>query len=98
MTKSKGSRTGNPKGDRTGNRRRRAKAKPYSVVELEELGIATNPSHLRGLAVNRYGGNQLQRQVGFRGSAELPAGPVRVYTEQERKEYEQELRARGDLK
>jgi hypothetical protein len=36
--------------------------------------------------------------VGFRGSAELPAGPVRVYTEQERKEYEQELRARGDLK
>lgn len=54
------------------------------------------PPSLRGLATNRYGGNQLQRERGFKGSKAQPAGPVRIYTAEERAEYERELLAREE--
>ncbi len=59
--------------------------------------IGEYPSHLRGMATNRYGGNNLQHERGLRGGTYGPAGAVRVYTEKERAEYENELRHRGDL-
>jgi hypothetical protein len=59
--------------------------------------ISRYPSHLRGMATNRYGGNQLQRERGLKGGTYGPASPGRVYTEEERKRYEKELRERGDL-
>lgn len=60
--------------------------------------ISRYPSHLRGLATNKHGGNKLQREEGFAGNTYGPAGEVRVYTEGERKEYERQMRERGDLK
>lgn len=57
--------------------------------------ISRYPSHLRGLATNRYGGGQLQREEGFKGNTYGPAGDVRIYTQDEREEYERELRERG---
>jgi hypothetical protein len=59
--------------------------------------IGNYPSHLRGIATNRYGGNNLQHERGLRGGTYGPAGPARIYSEVERKEYERELRLRGEL-
>ena len=63
----------------------------------DERLIGTYPSHLRGLATNRYGGNNLQHERGLSGGTYGPAGPVLVYTGNQRKEYERELRKRGIL-
>ena len=60
--------------------------------------IGQYPSHLRGFAVNKYGGNQLQHERPLRGASNSPSGPVRSYTKEEREEYEKVLRERGDLK
>lgn len=60
--------------------------------------IGDYPAHLRGLATNRYGGNKLQRERGLKGGTLGPAGAVRVYTQQEREEYERKLRDEGGLK
>jgi hypothetical protein len=49
-------------------------------------------SNLRGLATNRYGGNQLQHERGLRGASNLPSGPVYTYSEAERSEYEREMK------
>lgn len=49
---------------------------------------------LRGLAINRYGGNQLQHEKGFRGLEPSPPGPVRIFTEDEKRAVERELRTR----
>ncbi|MHC2289854.1 hypothetical protein [Bradyrhizobium barranii] len=65
--------------------------------EPPKPGIGNYPRHLKGLATNRHGGNQLQRERGFKGNTYGPAGPVRVYSEEERRKYENELRGRGDL-
>lgn len=60
--------------------------------------IGRYPSHLQGLATNRYGGNQLQHERGLRGGTYGPAGPGRVYSEEERQQHEKRLREEGDLK
>jgi len=67
------------------------------ATKKEDRRIGEYPSHLRGMATNRYGGNNLQHEDGLRGGTYGPAGPVRVYTDDERMEYEKELRQRGDL-
>lgn len=66
-------------------------------TNIEERLIGNYPSHLRGMATNRYGGNILQHERGLRGGTYGAAGPARVYTEEQRKQYEAELRQRGDL-
>lgn len=66
-------------------------------TNIEERLIGNYPSHLRGIATNRYGGNFLQHERGLRGGTYGAAGPVRVYTEEQRKQYEVELRERGEL-
>ena len=63
----------------------------------EDRRIGEYPPHLRGMATNRYGGSNLQQEVGLRGNTYGPAGPVRVYTDDERMKYEKELRQRGVL-
>lgn len=65
--------------------------------EPPKPGIGNYPRYLRGLVTNRHGGNQLQHERGFKGNTYGAAGPVRVYTEEERRKYENELRKRGDL-
>ena len=60
--------------------------------------IGDYPAHLRGVATNGYGGNQLQRERGLRGTKLGPANKGRAYTEKERQAYEAEMRKRGDLK
>jgi hypothetical protein len=59
--------------------------------------IADYSPDLRGLATNRYGGNQLQHERGFRGSSNLPSGPVYTYSEEERREYEREMKRQEAL-
>lgn len=59
--------------------------------------IGNYPSHLRGMATNRYGGNKLQHECGLRGGTYGAAGPARVFTEEQRKQYEIDLRQRGEL-
>jgi hypothetical protein len=73
-----------------------ASRKPKSN-QTEDRRIGEYPSHLRGLATNRYGGNNLQQERGLSGNTYGPAGPCRVYTDAQRKEYERELRQRGGL-
>lgn len=64
---------------------------------IEERLIGNYPSHLRGMATNRYGGNSLQHERGLRGGTYGAAGPGRVYSEEQRKQYENDLRERGEL-
>ena len=66
-------------------------------ANIEERLISNYPSYLRGMATNRYGGNKLQHECGLRGGTYGAAGPGRVYTEDQRKQYEAELRQRGEL-
>lgn len=66
-------------------------------TNIEERLIGNYPSHLRGMATNRYGGNSLQHERGLRGGTYGAAGPARVYTEEQRKQYEIDLRQRGEL-
>lgn len=66
-------------------------------TNIEERLIGNYPLHLRGMATNRYGGNSLQRERGLRGGTYGAAGPARVYTEEQRKQYEIDLRQRGEL-
>ena len=61
-------------------------------AEPQKPGIGSYPPHLKGLGVRT-----LAHPRGFRGSANLPPGPVKRYSEEERAEYERELRERGDL-
>jgi hypothetical protein len=63
----------------------------------EERLIGNYPSHLRGMATNRFGGNILQHERGLRGGTYGAAGPARVYTEEQRKQCESDLRERGEL-
>jgi hypothetical protein len=65
--------------------------------QTEDRRIGEYPSYLRGLATNRYGGNTLQQERGLNGNTYGAAGPCRVYTHDQRKEYERELRQRGIL-
>lgn len=65
-------------------------------TNIEESLIGNYPSHLRGMATNRYGGNKLQHECGLRGVTYGAAGPARVYKEQ-RKQYENGLRENGEL-
>jgi hypothetical protein len=66
-------------------------------TNTEDRRISNYPRHLRGVATNRYGGNNLQHERGLRGGTYGPAGPVRVYSEEERKQYESDLHQRGEL-
>ena len=66
-------------------------------TNIEERLIGNYPSHLRGMATNRYGGNNLQHERGLRGGTYGAASPVLVYTEEQRKRYEADLRERGEL-
>lgn len=59
--------------------------------------VGDYPSHLRGLATNRHGGNQPQRERSLKGGTYGPAGAVHVYTEDERKVHERKLRDEGGL-
>ncbi|MGY4300444.1 hypothetical protein ACVWXN_008539 [Bradyrhizobium sp. i1.4.4] len=72
-------------------------SKLSNPTNIEERLIGNYPSHLRGMATNRYGGNILQHERGLRGGTYGAAGPARVYTEEQRKKYESDLRQRGDL-
>jgi hypothetical protein len=55
--------------------------------------ISRYPSYLRRGVPN----SQLLREEGFRGNTYGPAGPVQVYTKEQREEYERQMRERGDL-
>ncbi len=66
-------------------------------TKIEDRLIGAYPSHLRGKATNRYGGNNLQHERGLRGGTYGAAGPARAYTEAEKKEYERNLILRGEL-
>ena len=61
-------------------------------TQNEDRRIGEYPSHLRGMATNRYGGNNLQHERGLIGGTYGPAGPCRDYTDAQRKEDERELR------
>jgi hypothetical protein len=65
--------------------------------KTEDRRICNYPPYLRGMATNRYGGNNLQHERGLRGGTYGAAGPGRVYTEEQRKQYEVDLRQRGEL-
>jgi hypothetical protein len=70
----------------------------HDVLEKpDKTVIGDYPRPLRGLATNRYGGNQLQRERGFKGNTYGPASSVYIYTEEERAEYERILREKGEL-
>lgn len=62
-----------------------------------ERRIGTYPAHLRGIATNRYGGNNLQHERGLRGGTYGAAGAARTYSEAQRKTYESNLRLCGEL-
>jgi len=64
---------------------------------IKDRLIGNYPSHLRGMATNRFGGNNLQHERGLRGGTYGPAGPARVYNEEQRKRCEADLRERGEL-
>jgi len=72
-------------------------ASSLKSTKLEDRLIGNYPSRLRGIATNRYGGNNLQHERGLRGGTYGAAGPARVYTEEQRKQYEKDLRQRGEL-
>lgn len=59
--------------------------------------IGEYPARLRGMATNRYGGNKLQHERGLRGGTYGPASAVRVYTDEQRNQYERDLRQRGEI-
>lgn len=67
------------------------------MQESNKRRIGQYPSRLKGLATNRYGGNKLQRERGLKGGTFGPAGAGRVYTQEEREEYERKLRDEGGL-
>ncbi|MGY3147717.1 hypothetical protein ACVWYQ_004716 [Bradyrhizobium sp. USDA 3397] len=67
------------------------------LTSIEERLVGDYPSYLRGMATNRFGGNNLQHERGLRGGTYGAAGPARVYTEEQRKSYEADLRQRGEL-
>jgi hypothetical protein len=75
----------------------RSASRLLKSTNIEDRLIGNYPSHLRGMATNRYGGNNLQHERGLRGGTYGAAGPVRVYSEEERKQYESDLRERGEL-
>ena len=60
------------------------------MTKKRKRRISDYPAELRGLATNRYGGNQLQRERGLKGAKLGPASVVRVFTEEERRRFEQE--------
>ena len=68
-----------------------------NLTSNEDRLIGNYPSHLRGMATNRYGGNNLQHERGLGRGTYGPAGPARVYNEEPRKLYEAHLRQRGEL-
>lgn len=72
-------------------------SKLSNSTNIDERLIGNYPSHLRGMATNRYGGNSLQHERGLRGGTYGAAGPARVYSEEQRKQYENDLRQRGEL-
>ena len=49
------------------------------------------PHELRGLSNNKFGGHQTRHLRGFRGSKFGPAGPVKQYTPEERRDYERRM-------
>jgi len=53
------------------------------------------PEHLRGPSNNRYGGHQATRLRGYGRVGR--AGPVKIYTESEKRKLEAELRAAGRI-
>ena len=55
------------------------------------------PTHLRGLAHNRWGGHRTQRIRAFRGSTFGAASECRTYSEAEKKSLEQKLKDEGRL-
>ena len=50
------------------------------------------PPELRWPSNNRYGGHQARHLRGFKGSTDVPAGPVRQYNPEEIKKWEQDRR------
>lgn len=74
-------------------KRKKTKLKRKDEKPRVEL-LTRYPLYLRrGMAPT----SQLVREEGFRGSADLPPGPLRTYTKEERDAYEKEMRDRGDL-
>lgn len=63
--------------------KKRKKSKKTYVKDL--------PPELRGLSQNRWGGYRLQRLRGFKGTTYGPAGPVKIYTEEEKRELERQM-------
>jgi hypothetical protein len=59
--------------------------------------LADYPPELRGLPNNRWGGHQAQSLRGFKGNTYGPAGPVRQFTEVERRKVEDDMRERGEI-
>lgn len=80
------------KKNRKSKRRANSRNKIMNPERLHDL-----PEHLRGPAMNRYGGHQQSTLRGFRGLKPPPPGPVKVFTEAEKRAREQELREAGKL-
>ena len=66
------------------------------MKKSKDRRIRDYPPELRGLVINRHGGNKLQRERGLRGTSRSSQhGPVKVYSDDERKTHEAEMRERG---
>ncbi len=60
----------------------------------EPKNISDYPRNLRGPSQNKWGGFQNKKIKGYNDSRG-PAGPCRVFSEEEIKEYERQMRKRG---
>jgi hypothetical protein len=63
--------------------------KTPSDIRPKGPSLMDYPRELRGPPNNRYGGHRALRIRGFRGNTYGPAGPVRRFTREEIREYEQ---------
>ena len=66
--------------------------KTPSHIRRTRPSLLDYPPKLRGLPNNKYGGYQAQHLHGFKGSTYGPASPVRQYTPEEIKKWEQDRR------
>jgi hypothetical protein len=68
--------------------------KTPSHIRRRRPSLLDYAPELRGFSNNRVGGHQTRHLRGFKGSTYGPAGPVKRYTPEERREYERSIKAR----
>ena len=68
-----------------------------STQRAEPKFVQDLPPHLRGPSQNRYGGHEMRRMRGFRGTDYKYYGPGRVLDGEEKQRVIEELKARGEI-